>query len=409
MRLSSSGPLPVAAPSTSRQNKRGFLLSVYFGAVAIRLLIGWIIMYGGWIGFFAGDQWTYDFFGWGIAQSWSGELHNPRLLTMIYSRVGTNGMFYWVAFLYTILGHSQYLAVGAQILVVSFTPILAYKITHLIYGSDPAARYAALATGFLPSMVIWSCLLLKDPIIVLLIAVTVFYTLKLQKDLKFRYILPASIAILLVFPIRGYVFYFILLAVVGALLMSRFGKGASLTAYLIRLAGLAVIAIALFTFGFDKIAAEQINANLLEKVQNSRLDLAMAANSGFSKTANVSTLTGALSFMPTGILYLMFAPFPWQFGSVRASFAMPETLLWYVMFPYCLVGMLYTIRRHLRDALVVFLFVVQLTAFYGVFIGNVGTAHRQRTQIFIFYAIFTCVGWVYSRRKKAGLKGSISN
>jgi len=242
----------------------------------------------------------------------------------------------------------------------------------------------------------------------MLLCLTVFCTLKLQQQLKLRYLLPGSAAMLLIFPIRGYVFYFILLAVVGSLFMSRFGRGASATAYFVRLAAIAFLAIMLFALDFDRIATQQLNANVWERIQISRLDLAQSAASGYETKANISTLSGAIAFLPKGMAYLLFAPFPWQSGSVRQMLALPETLLWYGLFPFCIIGILYTARRHFRDTIVIFLFVIQLTCFYGIFIGNVGTAHRQRTQIFVFYLIFTAAGLVHSRRKNRMPDGTIA-
>ena len=170
---------------------------------------------------------------------------------------------------------------------------------------------------------------------------------------------------------------------------------------------MTIIAIALFVLGFDQIASEQLNAKLLEKVQVSRLDLARSAQSGFEADADVSTIKDSLRFMPKGIMFLLFAPFPWQTGSIRMNLALPETLLWYALFPFCLRGIVYTGRKHLRDALIIFLFVTQLTCFYAIFIGNSGTAHRQRTQIYPFYLIFTAVGLVRTKRKNVQLDGTI--
>jgi hypothetical protein len=204
---------------------------------------------------------------------------------------------------------------------------------------------------------------------------------------------------LLVFPIRGYVFYFVLLSVAGTLLMARFGRGGSLGVYLVRVCLILLLAVALFALGFDRIAAQQLNINLLEKIQLSRSDLAQSAKSGFGADADVSTISSALAYMPKGIAYLLFSPFPWQEGGWRLKMAVPETLLIYVFFPYCVVGIVYTVRRHFRDALIIFLFVLQLTCFYGIFLGNTGTAHRQRTQVLVFYAIFTSAGLVYCRRR----------
>ncbi len=384
-----------------------FLTFLYFGTLLVRLLIGGAIYYFGYIPFFAGDAETYDALGWTLAQYWAGNLHYGRWIVTHINRVGLNGMYYWVAGIYTIIGHSPVAATAIQCVITSFTPVLVYRICYRIYGSVKAARYSALLTAFLPSMVIWSCLLLKDPLIVFLVCVSILCTLKVQQELSFRHLLPGSLAMLLIFPLRGYVFFFVLLAVVGTLLIARFGKAGNVSGYLARIAGLALFAVLFFALGFDEIAKEQINARLLDRIQVSRTDLARTANTGFEADADVSSLKGAVQFLPKGVIYLLFAPFPWQTGSNRMMMALPETLLWYALFPFCVLGVVYTARRHLRDALIIFLFVIQLTCFYAVFVGNVGTAHRQRTQVYVFYLIFTSAGLVYSRRRYRPTFGTI--
>lgn len=390
----------IAPEEAAAESEKSFLIILYAGSLAIRLVTGITIIFSGYLEFFAGDQFTYDTFGWGLAQVWSGQLQNPKWVFDRISIVGQNGMYYWIAILYTIIGHSQSVATVVQCCIVSFTPILTYKISYILYGSRKAARYAALFVAYLPSMVIWSSLLLKDPLIILLLCVTVFSMLKVQKELKYRYIVLATAAMLPILAIRIYVFYFILFAVVGTFVMSRFGGKGGLGGYAARLAGLAVVGITLFSLGFAKISQDQFSVNLLEKVQNSRTDLAHLAYSGFNEKAKVNTIQDALAFMPVGITYLLFAPFPWQGGGFRQMLALPEQFIWYALFPYFIIGMLYTIRNHLRDSLSMFFFVVQLTCFYGIFVGNVGTAHRQRTQVFVFYLIFTAAGMVYSKAKK---------
>ncbi|HYK89459.1 MAG TPA: glycosyltransferase family 39 protein, partial [Acidobacteriota bacterium] len=373
----------------------------------VRLIVGAGIYYMGYIGFFAADADTYDVFGWMLTQYWAGNLHYGRWIVTHISRLGFNGMYYWVAGIYTIIGHSPATAAAIQCVITSFTPVLVYRICYRIYGSAKAARYAALLTAFLPSMVIWSCLLLKDALVVFLVCVSVLFTLKVQQDLKLRYLIPGSAAMLLIFPLRGYVFYFVLLAVVGTLLLARFGRTTTLSGYLTRLGGMTLVAVLLFALGFDEIAKEQINARLLDQVQISRMDLARTARTGFEASADVSTLREALKFLPRGLMYLLFAPFPWQTGSTRMMLALPETLIWYALFPFCLLGLVYTARKHLRDAMIIFLFVVQLTCFYAVFVGNAGTAHRQRTQVYVFYLVFTSAGLVYSRRRNRQIFGTI--
>jgi hypothetical protein len=137
----------------------------------------------------------------------------------------------------------------------------------------------------------------------------------------------------------------------------------------------------------------------LNVVQRSRLDLATSAESGFGKDVDVSTAAGAIQAVPTGIIYLLFAPFPWQLQSLRQSITLPEMLVWWAAFPFLVLGFWFTFRHRLRQAFVIFIFTSMLTVAYSVFQGNVGTAYRQRAQLLVFYFIFVAVGIVLLREK----------
>jgi len=139
----------------------------------------------------------------------------------------------------------------------------------------------------------------------------------------------------------------------------------------------------------------------LQRVQSSRSDLARAADSGFGTETDVSTPEGALSAMPVGFAYLMFAPFPWQASNLRQAITIPEVLVWWAMIPFLIMGLIYAVKYRLRNAFPVLIFSLLLTLAYSVFQGNVGTAYRQRTQIQVFLFIFIGVGWtVYKERKE---------
>jgi hypothetical protein len=142
----------------------------------------------------------------------------------------------------------------------------------------------------------------------------------------------------------------------------------------------------------------------LELLQNSRMDLARA-ESGFATRANVSTFEGVLSVLPTGILYLLFAPFPWSVTGLRQALALPDILMWYALVPFLVMGIASAGRR-LRQTMPIFVFTMALTVAYGAFLGNVGTAYRQRTQIMMFYFLFVADG-IHSRgRRKASTRVS---
>ncbi len=104
--------------------------------------------------------------------------------------------------------------------------------------------------------------------------------------------------------------------------------------------------------------------------------------------------------MPLGLAYLLLAPFPWQLASLRQSITLPEMIVWWVSFPLLIIGIWFTLKHRLRQALPILLFTTMLTLAYSIFQGNVGTAYRQRSQILVFYFIFVAVGAVLLKERQ---------
>ena len=109
---------------------------------------------------------------------------------------------------------------------------------------------------------------------------------------------------------------------------------------------------------------------------------------------------GALSTIPMGVVYLLFAPFPWQITSLRQSITLPEMVVWWASFPLLVLGLWFSVRYRLRMISPILIFTVMLTFAYSVFQGNVGTAYRQRAQLLVFYFIFVAVGFVLMKEKR---------
>jgi hypothetical protein len=101
-----------------------------------------------------------------------------------------------------------------------------------------------------------------------------------------------------------------------------------------------------------------------------------------------------------GLLYLLFAPFPWQLGSLRQSITIPEMIIWWASFPMLVLGLWFSIRYRLRQISPILIFTTMLSLAYSVFQGNVGTAYRQRAQLLVFYFIFVAVGYVLMQERR---------
>ncbi len=75
-------------------------------------------------------------------------------------------------------------------------------------------------------------------------------------------------------------------------------------------------------------------------------------------------------------------------------------IVWWVSFPLLIIGIWFTLKHRLRQALPILLFTTMLTLAYSIFQGNVGTAYRQRSQILVFYFIFVAVGAVLFKERQ---------
>ena len=123
------------------------------------------------------------------------------------------------------------------------------------------------------------------------------------------------------------------------------------------------------------------------------------ADSGFGKDVDISTTEGALTVIPLGTMYLLLAPFPWQFQTLRQSITLPEMIVWWFSFPLLVLGMWYSIKHRLRQVSPIVIFTTMLTLVYSIFQGNVGTAYRQRSQLLVFYFIFVAVGAIIMKER----------
>ncbi len=383
----------------ARGSERTFLLRLFVCGLILRLVVGTIIFSGNMQEFFGGDAHTYDFLGRSLIEAWGqDEFHRATYERFVQSGAGAWGMIYLVAFVYQMIGRNmlaiQFInaAVGA-----ATAPIIFYN-AQLIFNNTRVSKLAAILTAFFPSLILWSSQGLKDGLIVMALALGILATLKLMKRVTIGWIVVVIACLLLLITFRFYIFYMMAAAVVGAFIIGV--KTSNTQAYVQRFVAVILIGLAMTWFGVLRSASEQFDrfANL-EAVERSRKDMARSAESGFAKDVDVRTTGGALTIIPIGIVYLMFAPFPWQLGSLRQSIALPEMLIWWCCFPLLVLGLWYGIKHRLKEISPILLFTSMLTLAYSLFQGNVGTAYRQRSQLLVFYFIFVAVGAILMKER----------
>ena len=307
-----------------RQGVNGtFLLQLFIAALLVRIVLGTAIFVFRGQDFFGGDALTYDTFGNAQALAWAGDAYSASLARRFTNAPGGGwGMVYMVGAIYGVIGRNMLAVQLVNAVLGAATAVIIFLVAHHVFENGRVARVAGIAVAFYPSLVLWSSQGLKDGPIVFCLAIAILATMKLGQKFSPRYIAVLALALIAVLSLRFYVFYMLSAAIAGAFVIGM--QAVTASSFARQLVAVLLVGLMLTYFGVTRSAGIQIERyGNLERVQRSRLDMAKRADSGFGRDVDVSTTTGALSTIPVGVLYLLFAPFPWQVGSLRQSITLP--------------------------------------------------------------------------------------
>lgn len=399
--LMCTGLAAIAGFYTYRIREHGqFLLRIFVGGLVLRMIVAVGIYLFSGQEFFGGDALHYDFLGYAQVQAWGGDgFFKWELANYMRNDAAAWGMNYLVGAIYAIVGRNMLAVQFFNAVLGALTAVVIFQCAYHAFANLRVARIAVIAVAFYPSLVLWSAQGLKDAPIVFCLALAILATLKLGQKLSVQYILVLGGALVVVYSLRFYVFYMICFAVAGAFAIGM--QAVTATSFIRQFAVIIILGLGLTYLGVTRSASIQYEQLVsFEQVQRSRSDGARSAESGFGKDVDVSTTGGALTTIPLGLVYLLFAPFPWQLASLRQSITLPEMLIWWACFPLLVLGLWFTIKHRLRQLSPILIFTFMLTLSYSVVQGNVGTAYRQRSQLLVFYFIFVAVGAVLFKEKR---------
>ncbi len=380
------------------QGESGFLVRVYLWTVLIRyslaVLLNVFVTDSAVAAAFWGDSGSYDIGGYQLSLRWSGE---PITSAYMSTSISGYGWVYFVGSIYYVFGRNQLLVQLLNGLMGGLTVLVIYSIAARLFDRS-VARWAAVFMAFFPQMVFWSTGMYKDPAILLCIAVAMFAVLRASRQ-------PVRVADGHVRRGGGRSDHAALLHRV----LRRSSRRSPPSCSAQRRGGVRMVVtyglLGLLLFGALNVAVkretleQQTTYLTLERLQVTREDQAMWGRSGFGQEYDVSTPAGALATLPVGLVYLLFAPFPWSISGLRQALVVPETLVWYALMPSFVRGLAFGLKRQFRAILPIAVFALSLTLAYALMQGNIGTAYRQRTQITMFFFIFMAAGIVEKKRQ----------
>ncbi len=382
---SSWGPLALPAstalPSADDESKPWAegLGRWIIGIVVVRLVMVMLLNATFIWRYFAPDAAGYALHGELVADWWVGaSLVKPGV-------VGTGGFvpFYYAlnAVVYLLTGAVRYPLSVVNTMAGILAALLYGHIAYRIYGRR-AARLTFFLVALFPSLMVWTSMNIREVWALLAIGVLLNAALTVRQAFSPASLMTLALSILWVYSIRQYLVVICLVAVICSMVVVRVRQlpfaavGLVVTGFLIRTYGDSA--------GFSP---ELLSTESLEKIDTMRRGLAYGG-SAYGGDVDTTTIGGALTYLPEGILRFLCSPFPWNVRSARQLMTVPESLIWY----YLLIRagreiFVSAAKNFTRIALLTF-FVLAMVSAYGLVSGNEGTAYRHRAQVMTVLFIF---------------------
>lgn len=381
--------------------RRRWLTGLVAGALALRLGALVVVHVALNPAFFAPDAATYHFGGTRLLEFWQGVAPYPFEASWQVAYHYLNGFFTWL------FGDPTFGAVTLNLFAGVWTAMLAYLLGAETLG-ERVGRVAGVLVAVFPSMVLWSVLNVRDALATLLVTLAVYLGVRVYRRFRPGSLVLLLLTLLLLTGFRDYMGFLVLVGlIVGYAAALRRGRIAS---------GLAVGGVLAFflVFAADRLGFFErvLVDNPLETASRLREGLmgdfgGGLAGSAFGLEHDTSTLGGALRFLPVGLAYLLFAPFPWRITSTLQLTTFPEVLLWYALFPFTLWGMRHVFDERGRAAVPLLAVLLVVVLSYALVEGNVGAAYRHRAQVMPLLFVFSAAGlmdarvrWLERRRRR---------
>lgn len=374
---------------------RGFQLRLFVVAFALRFGLSLAIYQFGLIRY-VGDE---DASGWsmgaGLAAQWHSQGVSVFELPFRFAECFSGGHrgYYYLLGVFFYLTDSPYRLVAAALngWMGALTVVFTYRVARTLF-SDWVANRAGWWACFFPSMLIWSALTVKEPVVILLETVALYGCVRLREvGVSPRHLLLCAACVTLLIPFRFYA-----AAVVGVAVILSLVAGNIVRPQRAFSAVLLAAVVFPVVFGAVSLAARERKYDL-DYVQSFRSNVAtggFGTNSGVETNFDMKTPGGFTLGTAVGAAHLLLAPFPWQLrGSVRMLATAPELVYWWwLVFAGVLPGLLYAVRKRLPDVLSSLVFIGGFGLLYSMLFGNVGLIFRQRAQLLPWLLIFAAVG-----------------
>ena len=254
---------------------------------------------------------------------------------------------------------------------------LAAYFTYLMAIEISDRKVAILAyclVLFYPSAILYSVTLHKEAFVIFSIALFMLSLTKLFKKFSVKWLVISFFGFLCIFTSRVYIPILILLATSLVLIWN---SRRNLFPWLV-----ALILIVVIFYYLPNIIRESIHLNALLSLR-SKLVLSVSSYWDIYRRLPLPTSL-------TSLVFYSFQPLPWSFTSIWFVPVNLGSLVWYIMFPFFLLGLGKSFKT--KELRLITVTILTIAAFY-VLIYVTGTEYRHREQMISLLTIMTATGY----------------
>jgi hypothetical protein len=339
------------------------------------------------------DALVYADHGWAVAEQWrSGKL--VAYGDVVPWQTKAVGYVYLNAGVFTLLGFNP-LAIKLLNAVLGAITILPVYFLGRLFFTPRVSMIGAFLTAFFPSMVFWSTQNLKYTSVLLLVVTSLYLMLTLMEHLSpaiiRRRLVVAILCLLLLFSLRPEMAAFVTVWILCAL--PTYLPLRKRTRRFVRIAIASVVLASVFGFSFT---ADRFGANIervldLERLENTRVRGGYGG-SAFGSSYSIQSARDFIVYLPYAFVAFLLRPFPWEAtGSLLQQLTIVETLVWYPLFLFSILGVSILIRQRWSRYGVLWGFPLVASCIGAVTYGNLGTVYRHRFMVLPFFLIMAAV------------------
>lgn len=285
--------------------------------------------------------------------------------------------------LYALFGHERLFVQFINIVFMMLSMIITIKIMTRLKVKKSVQEIIIAIFAFLPSNIILSSILLREPMIILLSAISLYSLVEYIRTRKLVFlggILTATLAAAylhsaMVFLLIPYVF-----------ILSFYNKDYKIHFSLNRV--LVFLTVVLLSSGLYIVTSSATMGyfNNIDSIESATEKMSPRAEGGsvyLPFTSNVTNVWQAIIYSPLKFIYFFGSPFPWDWRNMADVITfLLSSILYIYMLSRILIG---KHKSPLIMACVSIVLVLGMVHAWGVF--NTGTAMRHREKLLVFILV----------------------